>query len=382
MHYGVWLKDRGVAEADLRKYFSNQHGVEGHPGRWNLPRELHPSTFVAESAAGSIVEHKSRHGDQPFFMWVSFQDPHRPHVVPPPYDTMYDPAKVAYLGHRPGEHDTRPDFYNELFSAPGKFQARFPGNLQGVPCAASAGNAGGKKEAALRKEIAIHFGMATLVDDELKKVIDALKRMGQYENTLIIYTTDHGDYLGNHGFESKGFPAFEEVYNAPLIVKNPAQSQAGRRSSELVSLVDLAPTILAMAGCGIPAAMQGLDQSDAWQGRGKAVRDNLIIENRPIPRGFYQQMLVTRGHKLVAYMDTTQGELYDMRKDPDQYENLWNRPEHENLKREMLIRLITREPTNLAPPAELEGLSVEDLLKTLWKNMHTEEPVQPRTSFS
>lgn len=93
-------------------------------------------------------------------------------------------------------------------------------------------------------------------------------------------------------------------------------------------------------------------------------------------------MLVTRGHKLVAYMDTTQGELYDMRKDPDQYQNLWSRQEHENLKRAMLIRLITREPTNLAPPAELEGLSVEDLLKTLWKIMHTEEPVQPRTSFS
>lgn len=382
MHYGVWLKDRGVTEADLRKYFGNQNGMQGHPGRWNLPREYHPSTFVAESAARSLVEHKSRRGDKPFFMWVSFQDPHRPHVVPAPYDTMYDPKKVAYLGYRPGEHDERPDFYNELLSTPGKFYARFPGNKYGVPCAASAGNIDGEKEAALRKEIAIHFGMAALVDDELKKVIDALKRIGQYDNTMIIYATDHGDYLGNHGFHSKGFPAFEEVYNTPLIVKNPAQSQAGKRSSELVGLVDLAPTILATAGCRIPAAMEGLNHSDAWQRNGKAVRDNLIIENRPIPKGFYQQILVTRGYKLVAYMDTLQGELYDMQKDPDQYENLWDRPEHESLKREMLIQLITRAPTKKATPMELQGLSVESLLKVLWRKMHAEEPVQPRTSFS
>jgi uncharacterized sulfatase len=382
MHYGVWLKDQGLTEADLKKYFNNQRGMEGHPGRWNLPRDYHPSTFVAESAARSILEHKSRHGDKPFFMWVSFQDPHRPHVVPAPYDTMYDPKKVDYLGYRPGEHDDRPDFYNELFSAPKKFYARFPGNKHGVPCAASAGNIDGKKKDVLRKEIAIHFGMATLVDDELKKVIDALKRIDQYHNTLIIYTTDHGDYLGNHGFHSKGFPAFEEVYNVPLIVKNPAQSQAGKRSSELVSLVDLAPTVLAMAECKIPAVMEGLDHSDAWRGKGKMVRDNLIIENRPIPKGFYQQMLVTRGHKLVAYMDTTQGELYDMQKDPDQYENLWNKPEHEDLKRRMLMQLIIREPTKKAAPAEVKGLSVEELLNVLWEKMHAEEPVQPRTSFS
>ena len=382
MHYGIWLKDQGLTEADLKVYFNNQSGMDGHRGRWNLPRKYHPSTFVAESAARFIDRHRSREGDKPFFMWVSFQDPHRPHVVPPPYDTMYDPQKVAYLGYRPGEHNDRPDFYSELFSSPRTFHARFPGNKHGIPCAFSAGNADGAREEALRKEIAVHFGMATLVDDELKKVIDALKRTGQYDNTLIVYTTDHGDYLGNHGFHSKGFPAFEEVYNVPLIVKNPAQSQARKRSGELVSLVDLAPTVLAMAGCKIPAAMEGLDHSDAWRGKGKMVRDNLIIENRPIPKGFYQQMLVRRGHKLVVYMDTTQGELYEMQKDPDQYENLWNKPEHEDLKRMMLIQLITREPTKKAAPAELKGLSVEELLNVLWKKMHAEEPVQPRTSFS
>jgi len=382
MHYGIWLKDQGLSEADLRTYFNNQSGMEGHQGRWNLPRKYHPSKFVAESAVRHIDQHRSREGDKPFFMWVSFQDPHRPHVVPAPYDTMYDPQKVAYLGHKRGEHDNRPDFYNELFSSPRTFYERFPGNKHGVPCAFSVNNADGAREGTLRKEIAVHFGMATLVDEELKKVIDALKRTDQYENTLIVYTTDHGDYLGNHGFHSKGFPAFEEAYNVPLIVKNPSQVRAGRRSAELVSLVDLAPTILATAGCEIPSVMEGLDQSDAWRGRAEAVRDCLVIENRPIPKGFYQHMLVTRQHKLVAYMDTVQGELYDLQKDRDQYENLWDRPGFEPLKREMLIRLISREPTKKAVPADLDGLGVERLLKVLWKKMHSEEPVQPRTSFS
>jgi uncharacterized sulfatase len=127
--------------------------------------------------------------------------------------------------------------------------------------------------------------------------------------------------------------------------------------------------------------MEGLDQSEAWRGRAKAVRDCLIIENRPIPKGFYQQMLVTRQHKLVAYMDMVQGELYDVQNDPDQYENLWNRPEYEIRKRKMLLQLISREPTKRVTP-ELNDLSVNALLEVLWKKMHSEEPVQPRTSFS
>ena len=376
MHYGVWLKRKGLTEEDLKKYFRGQRG------RWELPLECHPTTFVAESAAKSLRDHKSRHGDAPFFMWVSFQDPHRPHVVPAPYDTMYDPRKVPYLGYRKGEHHGRPAFYRELFSEPRKFSSRFPGNKFGVPCASSADNADGKKDDALRKEIAIHFGMVALIDEQLKKVIDALKKTGRYDNTLIIYTSDHGDYLGNHGFNSKGFPAFEEVYNVPLIVKNAGGASAGRRSGELVSLVDLAPTVLSSVGCDVPKAMEGVDHSRSWQGTEGPVRPNLIIENRPIPNGFYQQMLVTDRYKLVAYMDTTQGELYDMQRDPNQYDNLWDRPEHLNRKREMLIQLIVREPSKREAPAELAGLSVQELLKVLWKRMHVEEPVQPRTSFS
>jgi len=356
--------------------------MDGHPGRWNLPRKYHPSVFVAESAARRIHEHAAREKGKPFFMWVSFQDPHRPHVVPKPYDTMYDPKKVAYLGYRTGEHDHRPDFYNELFSDPGKFHARFPGNKHGVPCAVSADNAGGRREDALRKEIAVHFGMSTLVDEELKKVIDALKRTDQYENTLIIYTSDHGDYLGNHGFHSKGFPAFEEVNNVPLVVKNPGRSGAGRRSGDLVSLVDLAPTMLSTAGLPIPPVMEGFDQSGAWRGERPSVRENLIIENRPIPRGLYQHILVTRRHKLIVFMDTLQGELYDLSRDPNQYENLWDREEREELKREMLIRLITRTPTTRPPAEDLRRKAAPELLRILWTNMHAEEPVQPRTSFS
>jgi hypothetical protein len=92
-------------------------------------------------------------------------------------------------------------------------------------------------------------------------------------------------------------------------------------------------------------------------------------------------MLVTRQHKLVAYMDTVQGELYDLHRDPNQYNNLWNRPAFETLKRDMLIQLIHRGSTRKATSA-LNDLDVTTLLKALWKKMHAEEPVQPRTSFS
>lgn len=370
MHYGVWLKKQGLTEEDLSKYFNNQH-----IGQWKLPRNLHPSVFVAEQACEFIDEHEQKRPDKPFFMWASFQDPHSPHVVPAPYDKMYDPLKVEYKKYRPGEHDDKPPIYKELFEE-GMGGLRFSDKF-GVPCAQAAQ---AEKEDVWRRSAAIHHGMVKLMDEEIGKIIDSLKTRRLYDNTIIIFTSDHGDYLGNHGFTGKGFPAYDEVYNVPFIVKNVRQKNRAARSDALLGTIDIAPTILETIGIDVPPDMQGISQKYVFLGKIKHLRRGFMIENRAVQKGFYQKIYVTDRYKLVYYYRQTYGELYDLKHDPDQYHNLWDKTEYQSLKRDILFQLLCRNTTiHSNIPA---GHSVSKLLRLLNQQIDAEGHVQPRTSFS
>lgn len=366
MRYAVWLKDHGLSEADLKRYFHFQTGT------WSLPRQLNSSVFVADYAIEAIRRH--RKDERPFFLWASFPDPHPPHVVPPPYDSMFDPDEVAYLGVREGEFDNKPPAYRQLYEGGVRslpFNDRF-----GVPCCFPAH---AEREKEWRKSAAIHRGMVTLMDEEIGRILAALKESGLYQDTLIIFTADHGDYLGNHGFEGKGFPAFEEVYNLPFVVKNPGQVNAGKRSDALVSSLDIAPTVLELAGLPVPAQVQGVSQRAVFEGRAGRARECFLIENRAVQKGFYQKMLVTDAFKLVAYMGQPYGELYDMVHDPQQYQNLWGSARHQDCKQRMLAEICS---ASGASERNLANRSVEDLLALMTARMRSEEPVQERTSFS
>ena len=369
-HYGLWLKEKGLNEADLEKYFNNQF-----IGRWELPRELHPSVFVAEKSCAFLEEHQEQRKEKPFFMWVSFQDPHNPHVVPSPYDTLVDPQKVEYKKYRPGEFDDMPPIYQELYDL-GSGKIHFSDGI-GLPCASPALP---DREATWRKSIAIHHGMVQLMDEEIGKVIATLKANDLYDNTIIIFTTDHGDYIGNHGFRGKGFPSYEEVYNIPFLVKNPQQVNSGKRSSALMSTVDISPTILDMAGITVPPEMEGISQKALLLGDTVQIRSAVIIENRAVEQGFYQKMIVRDNYKAVYYYGQSYGELFDLSKDPDQYHNLWDDPAYQTLKREMLYQLYEKRVTE--EPTKGFSFTVPQLLQMLDKQIDQEGPVQKRTSFS
>jgi arylsulfatase A-like enzyme len=369
-HYGLWLKENGLTENDLARYFDDQF-----IGRWELPRRLHPSVFVSEKTCGFIKDHVKLRKEKPFFMWVSFQDPHNPHVAPAPYDTLVDPKETKYKKYVDGELDNKPPIYRELYEkGPGRIH--FNDGL-GVPCA---GPARPDKEDVWRRSIAIHHGMVQLMDEEIGRIIGCLKANGLYDDTIIIFTADHGDYLGSHGFIGKGFPAFEEVFNVPFILKNTKQQQGGRRSKALVSTLDIAPTILDMTGIAVPSRMQGLSQKNVLTGADAGRRKALLIENRAVERGFYQKMIVTDRHKAVYYYGQTYGELYDLSNDPDQYRNLWDNGESAALKRDILCQLYEK---NVAGERKQPNTSsVPEILKWLDRQVDEESPVQKRTSFS
>ena len=368
MHYRLWLKEKGLSDEEISSRFNYiPSNTYREHGEWKIERKFHPTVFTADCAVDYLTRHKT---ENPFLMWVSFSDPHDPHVVPEPYASMYAPEDVNYLGYVEGEHNCRPVWYHQLYEN-GLEGLDFNDEF-GAPSVLSAKKFGDEKY--FREITAIHHGMVKLMDEEIGRIVQTLKAKGEYDNTLILFTTDHGDYLGNHGYVYKGFPAFEEVYNGPMIVKLPDSKHRGSRSSALTSHIDIAPTILEAAKAGACDEMDGISQWKLWNGETKQVREFAEIENRPVEKGFYQKMLVTSRYKIVVYMDSKDGELYDLETDVNQYHNLWDEDSCFEIKKELLQKM-----------AKKSGYGIEEidkLLAVLWKGMHDEEPVQARTCYS
>jgi arylsulfatase A-like enzyme len=184
--------------------------------------------------------------------------------------------------------------------------------------------------------------MISMMDHHLGLILDHLEATGQADNTIVVFTADHGDYLGHHGFRSKGLPAYDDVQRIPFIVRMPGDMQkaAGSESGAIVSQIDLAPTFLNWAGVEIPEAMQGLDVPEVLSGETDQGREEVVVELRPVRDGIYQKTLVTPDYKLVVYDHIEWGELYDRKADPEQLENLFDKPDYRDKREELTRRLI------------------------------------------
>jgi arylsulfatase A-like enzyme len=331
-HYRAWLRRIG-ADTDA---IDSLHEVErGTAGAWALPQEYSQTAWIT-AEAGEIIERRQR-ADGPWFSWVSYQDPHPPYICPEPYYSNVDMTDVSLGGAEEGEFDGKPewyaklchegiyehgchDFYDPKFGCPNTNPYRHVHEPD--------------------KAIRAYIGMCNMVDAYIGKLLDRLRAAGALENTLIAFTADHGDYLGRHGFWQKGLPAYDDAQRVPMILWWPAGTPDGPRGrcESLLSLVDLPQTFLSAAGVEADASMQGIDQMPLLRGESEAPRDWVLVECEPTHRVF-QHTLVAEGHKLVVYRDDSWGELYDLRSDPDQRENLWDRPGSAEVRLRLLHRL-------------------------------------------
>jgi arylsulfatase len=196
---------------------------------------------------------------------------------------------------------------------------------------------------------AAYWAMCDLVDDQVGRLLEKLEETGQAENTMVIFTSDHGEMLGDHGIYWKGPYFYEPAVRVPLIVRWPGVIPAGRRSGALIELSDLAPTILEAAGAERPVGMQAQPFWRLLTGESELHehREDLYSEYynaMPWHREPTAQvtMVRTRRHKLVAAHGTGTGELYDLEDDPNETRNLWNDPESVDLKLAMYERLADR----------------------------------------
>lgn len=326
MHYRAWLEARGVDYFDWFPQLTDSHDPKW-AGAWNIPAEFHDSTWVAERTVNWIL---GRQKNAPWCCWMQFQDPHNPIVCPEPwFSRAGELPLVPFFGPKPGEFDDKPSFYRE--ASRGDW-SRYDDGL-GVPCAYSVPELDARAQTALQAT----YGMIEFLDDRIGWTLDQLKSSGHLENTLVVFTSDHGEYHGHHGFWYKGLPAYEDAQKVPLLVWGAGVTPGP--SDAVVSTLDLSATFLALAGLAPPAFHQGRDLGPILRGEQRRHDpDQTLIENMATKR-VYQLTLVTRSHKLVVYRDSAEGELYDLDADPDQLENLWDRTDAAKIKSELLLAM-------------------------------------------
>jgi arylsulfatase A-like enzyme len=191
------------------------------------------------------------------------------------------------------------------------------------------------------------------IDEKVGRLLAVLDETGHRGNTLVIFTSDHGELLGDHGIYLKGPHFYEGAVRVPLLLALPGRIAAGRRDAALVELVDLAPTILET--CGLPRhpGMQGRSLGPVLRDPTLPHRDSLYCEyynaNFPHDPRAYATMVRTHTHKLVRAHGRNEGELYDLAHDPAELENLWFRPEHVRCRAELLALLSDRMAETVDP---------------------------------
>jgi arylsulfatase A-like enzyme len=337
-HYAIWMEEHGLK--NWRDYFQpwpptkapGDHYWIAENRTWDIPAALHYTTWTGERSCAQI-ERAAAEG-RPLMLWASFHDPHPPYRVPKPWADMYNPDDMQPGQLIPGEHDRNPEHFRKTQeNDPQWWRARITDHtIHGMGCH-------NRSRREIQKDMAAYCGMQSFLDSEVGRILATLDRLGMAENTIVVYSTDHGHFLGQHGLTAKALHHYEDLLRVPFIVRWPGHTPAGSVSSSLQNLLDLAPTFLAAAGLDVPGAMTGVSQLQTWQGE-PAVRSWSITENHHGTRHFHMRTFVTDRYKITIHRDGDDGELFDLAADPAEVRNLWHDPAARELKMDLLHRFM------------------------------------------
>ena len=338
--YGDWLRWLQAEHPEMAACIGREHGTRDpryvSPQAWRtqLDENTYPTHFIAEHSARWIHDHVERDPGRPFALICSFPDPHHPWTPPGRYWDMYDPEAIA--------------------PPPSMTEGReLPAHVQWLVDARSAGRAkvdGPGLFAASRGEVqemtALTYGMISNIDDRVGLVMQALRACGADANTVVVFTSDHGDLMGDHGIVLKGPLHYQSLIRVPCIWREPgAHTAAGTTRADLTSSLDLPTAILSRAGVAHVHGMQGralFTPAGAGQASG---RDAVLIEENQQRAylGFTGPVrvrtLVTATHRISVFAEGSWGELYELGGDPYELDNLWDAPQSADLKRDLLQRL-------------------------------------------
>lgn len=330
-HYERWFLTRGKDEEAVKLWAASTRPEIGTAQTWHsaLPVAWHTSSWIGDRAIDYLSHHDQ---SNPLAMWVSFPDPHHPFDCPEPWSLMYDPKSLTLPKHRKPDLERRPWWHKaSLESTP---QLKDPEMLK---FRAAGSRVPPQTDAQLADMTANYYGMISLIDHNVGRILAALDKLGMTEDTLVFYSTDHGDMLGNHGLYLKGPTPYEDLMRVTMIARGPGIA-AGKVVSEPVGTLDMAATFYDYAGIAAPHDMQSRSLSKLLAGKSET-RDAAYSEwyVHPSRCGVALQLRTvrTKTHKCTFELGSGAGELYDLYNDPGEMDNLFNDPGRAKIQKEL-----------------------------------------------
>jgi len=312
--FARFLKSKGK---DVNRIYKKQTPDE-IPRVYDYPEDetLHIDHYVGTQAKGLI---ERRELNAPWFMWVSFNGPHSPWDPPAkysqPYKKMDLPRAVGYQGElaaKPSNHTDSRYIYTRAIVDMIDQQPH-------------------RREEIIHAIRAAHYGNLTMIDRQVEGIIKALEDEGVLDDTLIVYSADHGSLLGDHNLLHKDLH-YQRACHVPFVVRYPRTVKA-RKLTGLTGHVDLMPTLLTQAGAPLPPSLEGKDLTPMLTGEADSVQDAVFIEIRN------DTSIITDRWKMGINPADALGDLYDRQADPDDLNNLYDDPKYAPVRRKLTDRL-------------------------------------------
>jgi len=330
-HYERWFYSRGEGDEALKLHVKGLPPDTGAANTWNsaLPEAWHTSTWVADRTIDVL---QKRDQSKPFCIWASFPDPHHPYAPPEPWSRMYPHDSISLPENRRLDLDRRPWWHRaSLEGEPQVADARLKEHRKNVSRVLN------QSDVQLAHMTANYFGMISLIDHSVGRIMNVIRDLGLEDDTLVVYSTDHGEFLGDHGLFLKGPMAYEGVLRVGMIIAGPDVPK-DKVFFDPVSTLDLAATFCDYAGITMPSKAQSKSLRPLMRGTASS-REAAYSEWNLLPVrcgvALDLRTVRTRTHKLTLEMNSGEGELYDLIEDPHEMENLWNDPGHSAARRMM-----------------------------------------------
>ena len=293
---------------------------------WELPEDTHPDTFVGDMALWWINSYPPT---KPLFLQIGFPGPHPPYDPVPRYAEPYLRKDLPLLEVRQEELDNQPPPLKELR------QHNSEVDHDSVVLELN------PSREQRHRQRAYYLANMTMIDEKVGQIMEALGRQGYLENAVVIFTSDHGDCLTDHGHSQK-WTMYDLITRIPLMVWSPNRFAAGTQIDALCQQMDLGPTILELAGIPIPPTLEATTMLPALEGADWKGRNFVFAEQAKdgILTGCeFMTMVRNKAWKLVHFLDEPYGQLFDLLRDPQEINNRWTDPAAESIKQELLAVL-------------------------------------------
>jgi len=292
---------RGNTDKEVHKSFTHSHYLDDATVR----RSGHPGEVVADDAIKFLREHRK---DRPFFMYLAFASPHDPRIAA---KEDLDRYEVESIPIPPNFKPFHPFDNGELVIRDERL-APWP-----------------RTEAIIREHLRDYYAVITYLDGQIGRIIKTLKETGQYDNTIIIFSSDQGLAVGSHGLMGKQ-SLYEHSMGVPLIFRGPGIPK-GKSSDAFAYLFDVYPTVCELVGADVPMGLEGKSLAPVIQGKTDSVRSTIFLAYKNLQRA------VRRGRwKLLRYTQINKTQLFDLRKDPHETENLADDPAHADRVKQLM----------------------------------------------